>query len=262
MTKLLCLSLLHTFCYLNLAAALSVPQQKINRRSFVSDSLISISSITGGAVVALSSPPPAFAAADDDKKEVSDDNKKEVSDDNKKEVSDDDNNKEVSGVTVYKTRSGLQYIELEKGSGPSPMYGQFVSISFTAYMQLPNKKEKEKFDSDVLLFKHGSGRMIAGLDEGLHTMKMGGIRRIIIPPKLGYVTTGLGPLPQSPIARFKLNQLLEKMVAVRGGNLIYDVQLKLVRDDEADQGYYTDETLTEEQVAILQNNIKGPSANQ
>mmetsp|Transcript_18914 Transcript_18914/g.21675 ORF Transcript_18914/g.21675 Transcript_18914/m.21675 type:complete len:236 (-) Transcript_18914:268-975(-) len=212
------------------AAAFSFQFGKINRRSFVNDSFGFITTIAGS--VALS---PAFAA-------------------------DESGQKEVSGVTVYKTKSGLQYIELEKGSGPSPMYGQLVSITFTAYMQLPNKKEKEKFDSDSSLFKHGSARMIAGLDEGLHTMKVGGKRRMIIPPKLGFVTGALGPVPQSPLARMKLNQLLDKMVEVRGGNLIYDVELKLARDDEADQGYYTDTTLSDEEMAIIQGQILGPSS--
>mmetsp|Transcript_12477 Transcript_12477/g.18311 ORF Transcript_12477/g.18311 Transcript_12477/m.18311 type:complete len:233 (-) Transcript_12477:78-776(-) len=167
------------------------------------------------------------------------------------------NEKIIGGVTVYKTATGLQYIELEEGTGPSPRYGQLCSISYTAYLQLPNEKKKEKFDSAVFLTKHGNGRLIAGLDEGLHTMKVGGKRRIIIPPKLGFDDIALGPMPESPLDRYKLNGLLDKMVEKRGGNLIYDVELRLVRDDEADQGYYDDQSLTEEQQKTLMENING-----
>lgn len=160
------------------------------------------------------------------------------------------------GVTVFKLKSGLQFIDLVQGSGPSPKYGQLCSIKYTAYLQLPNKTEKQRFDTDAYLLKHGNGRLISGLDEGLHTMKVGGQRRILIPPKLGFVSEGLGPVPQSPFARLRLNQLLKEMVEQRGGKLIYDVELVRVLDDEADQGYYDDMSLTDEQFETLRNNIQ------
>ncbi len=161
------------------------------------------------------------------------------------------------GVTVFKLKSGLQFIDLVQGSGPSPKYGQLCSIKYTAYLQLPSKlSERQKFDSDQYLLKHGNGRLISGLDEGLHTMKVGGQRRILIPPKLGFVADGLGPVPQSPFARLRLNQLLKEMVEQRGGKLIYDVELLRVLDDEADQGYYDDLSLTDEQFETLRDNIQ------
>lgn len=151
------------------------------------------------------------------------------------------------GVTMYKTTSGLKYIELEAGdsSSPSPKYGQLCIISYTAYLKLPNQSDKEKFDAAAsYVLKHGNGRMVPGLDEGLHTMKKGGLRRIIIPPKLGFVSSGLGPLPEMPWNRFRLNRLIDTMIAQQGGNLVYDVRLLNFFDDEADQGYYEDEELS------------------
>jgi FKBP-type peptidyl-prolyl cis-trans isomerase len=153
------------------------------------------------------------------------------------------------GVTPTKTESGLKYIDLEPGgtaagysTDDTPKYGQLCVISYSAYMKLPaGNNNKQKFDSTTgYIIKHGNGKMIAGLDEGLHTMKRGGLRRIIIPPKLGFVSSGLGPLPEYPWQRFRLNSLIDQMVAQRGGNLIYDVRLETFFDDEADQGYYED----------------------
>jgi len=163
-------------------------------------------------------------------------------------------------VKVFETPSGLKYIEVKEGSGETtPRYGQLLSITYTGYIKLPNQ-DKQKFDSSTFLVKHGNGRTIPGLDEGLHTMKAGGVRRLIIPPKLGYVEVGLGPLPESPLARYKLSNLLDDMVTVRGGNVIFDVELESFIDDEADQGYYEDASLTPEQFDTLRTNLQKKAA--
>eukprot|EP00978_Attheya_sp_CCMP212_P028505 scaffold98538_cov52-Attheya_sp.AAC.5 len=150
------------------------------------------------------------------------------------------------GVMLYSTKSGLQYIDLIEGTGPTPKYGQLCSIAYQGYIKLPQQDLKGFDDDDRYLVKHGNGRMIPGIDEGLHTLKVGGTRRLIIPAKLGYVTFGLGPLPATPWARYNLNSLLNKMVESKGGNIIFDVTLYTAFDDEADQGYYDDDSPTPE----------------
>jgi hypothetical protein len=182
---------------------------------------------------------------------------------------------DATGVTVYKTRSGLQYIELEAPPSPSPLanqnqvivsssprYGQLCVISYTAYMKLPKDTSKQKFDQDLeFVLKHGNAKMIPGLDEGIHTMTVGSTRRIIIPPKLGFVEGGLGPLPEYPWDRWKLNSLMDDMVTQQGGNLIYDVTLLKIMDDEADQGYYEDSSLTGEEFEELQRILNKKAGN-
>lgn len=167
----------------------------------------------------------------------------------------------VEGVTVFKTKSGLQYIDIEEGTGPSPKYGNLVGISYKAYIKLPDiqgvSSKLDEFDSDGgYLVKHGNGRTVPGLDEGLHTMKIGGRRRIIVPPKLGYVSSGLGPIPVGPYGRWKLNRLIDRMVEVKGGNVIFDVEMRSILEDEADQGYYDDESLTPDEFNTLRQNIE------
>ena len=181
-------------------------------------------------------------------------------------AADDEQQEETEKLPVLKTSSGLKYIDLRVGTGTSPEYGNLVSIAYTAYIKLPEttaagkKKyntQPQAFDQqDAYLIKHGNAQMIAGLDEGLHTMKVGGRRRILIPPKLGFVDVGLGPVPELPWNRWKLNKLLDDMVAVAGGTLIYEVTLKSVLVDEADQGYYQDSSLTPEEFATLQKNLR------
>jgi FKBP-type peptidyl-prolyl cis-trans isomerase len=169
---------------------------------------------------------------------------------------------EDDALPVLKTSSGLKYIDLVPGTGISPSYGNLVSITYTAYVKLPiNSREystqPQRFDhSDAYLIKHGNGRMIAGLDEGIHTMKVGGTRRILIPPKLGFVDIGLGPLPDLPWNRYALNRLLDQMVELSGGTVIYEVTLRSVIPDEADLGYYSDASLSPEDFATLRENLR------
>jgi FKBP-type peptidyl-prolyl cis-trans isomerase len=165
-------------------------------------------------------------------------------------------------VPVFKTASGLKYIDLQVGTGESPQYGQLCSIQYAAYIKLPasaknpNPKPELFEKQSAYLLKHGNGRTIPGLDEGLHTMKVGGKRRLLIPPKLGYIENGLGPIPEYPWDRRKLNQLLTSMVEQAGGTVIFEVTLLSAIDDEADQGYYSDDSLSPEDFDTLRKNLQ------
>lgn len=92
--------------------------------------------------------------------------------------------------------SGLKYIDKKVGKGPMPTKGQTIVVNYTG--MLLNGKT---FDSNVdPLFGHiqpfrtpiGVGKVIPGWDEGMVTMKVGGKRRLIIPPDLGYGEQGAG----------------------------------------------------------------------
>ena len=168
----------------------------------------------------------------------------------------------TSQATLLQLPSGLKFIDLKEGTGPTPEYGQLCSIAYKGYIKLPASKDNANpqpqlfGQSPAYLLKHGNGRTIAGLDQGLHTLRVGGTRRLIIPAKLGYTQTGLGPLPPSPWDRFRLNNLLDDMVKYQGGNLVFEVTLLSAIDDEADQGYYSDGSLTPEDFETLKLNIQ------
>ena len=92
------------------------------------------------------------------------------------------------------TDSGLEYIDIEVGSGESPQTGQTVSVHYTGWLA-----DGTKFDSSVdrgqpFSFTIGTGQVITGWDEGVATMKVGGKRRLIIPPELGYGASGYPPV--------------------------------------------------------------------
>ena len=97
---------------------------------------------------------------------------------------------------VTTTASGLQIIDTKVGAGASPKTGQTCVMHYTGWLYEDGKKGK-KFDSSVdrnepFEFPIGQHRVIAGWDEGVATMKVGGKRTLIIPPALGYGARGAG----------------------------------------------------------------------
>ena len=94
------------------------------------------------------------------------------------------------------TPSGLQIIDSKVGAGASPKTGQICVMHYTGWLYENGAKGK-KFDSSVdrgkpFEFPIGTHSVIAGWDEGVATMKVGGKRTLVIPPKLGYGERGAG----------------------------------------------------------------------
>ena len=94
------------------------------------------------------------------------------------------------------TSSGLEIIDTVVGTGASPKPGQICVMHYTGWLYENGKKGK-KFDSSVdrnepFEFPIGQHRVIAGWDEGVATMKVGGKRTLIIPPSLAYGSRGVG----------------------------------------------------------------------
>jgi peptidylprolyl isomerase len=94
------------------------------------------------------------------------------------------------------TSSGLQITDTSVGTGPSPKNGQTCVMHYTGWLWQGGKKGA-KFDSSVdrgqpFEFKIGTHQVIAGWDEGVASMKVGGKRTLVIPPELGYGARGAG----------------------------------------------------------------------
>ena len=113
------------------------------------------------------------------------------------------------------TPSGLQIIDTTPGTGASPKPGQTCVMHYTGWLYEGGKKGK-KFDSSVdrnepFEFPIGQHRVIAGWDEGVATMKVGGKRTLIIPPALGYGARGAGGvIPPNATLMFDVELLAVK----------------------------------------------------
>ena len=94
------------------------------------------------------------------------------------------------------TSSGLQITDSKIGAGATPKPGQICVMHYTGWLYQDGVKGK-KFDSSLdrgqpFEFPLGRKQVIAGWDEGVATMKVGGKRTLIIPPELGYGARGAG----------------------------------------------------------------------
>lgn len=91
---------------------------------------------------------------------------------------------------VVESESGLEYEEVECGTGDEAGRGDTVTVKYRGALE-----NGEEFDSGTLPpFQLGSGGVIAGFDEGITGMKVGGQRTLTIPPELGYGPQGSPPV--------------------------------------------------------------------
>jgi peptidylprolyl isomerase len=90
------------------------------------------------------------------------------------------------------TGSGLKYEDEITGEGISPEPGQTVTVHYTGLLTSGKKFDSSKDRNRPFSFKIGVGEVIKGWDEGVMTMKVGGKRKLTIPPELGYGSRGAG----------------------------------------------------------------------
>lgn len=99
------------------------------------------------------------------------------------------------GVKVVRLQDGLQYQDLVLGHGKVAKPGGRVRVVYVGMLQ-----NGGGFDASVrhggpvsFLLGHGGGSVVKGLDEGIRGMRMGGERKLLVPPALGYGAKGLPP---------------------------------------------------------------------
>ena len=94
------------------------------------------------------------------------------------------------------TPSGLQYEDTTTGSGAEAVKGTHVAVHYTGWLYADGvvgaKFDSSKDRGQPFRFPLGGGQVIRGWDEGVAGMRVGGTRRLVIPPGLGYGARGAG----------------------------------------------------------------------
>ncbi len=95
-------------------------------------------------------------------------------------------------MAAITTASGLIIDDLVTGDGAEAAAGQEVTVHYTGWLTDGKKFDSSKDRDDPFVFPLGGGRVIRGWDEGVQGMKVGGKRKLTIPPALGYGARGAG----------------------------------------------------------------------
>ena len=103
--------------------------------------------------------------------------------------------------------------DLRVGGGAEATVGSRLTVQYTGWLYDPNQLEQkgQQFDSsagrDPFAFTLGAGQVIRGWDQGTVGMRVGGQRRLILPPDLGYGSSGSGPIPPNATLVFDIELL-------------------------------------------------------
>lgn len=103
--------------------------------------------------------------------------------------------------TTTPSSAAFSATDLRVGTGTAAAAGSTVKVTYTGWLFDPTKTDDKGLAFDTNLggnpfqFKVGSGQVIAGWDQGIPGMKVGGIRRLVIPPSLAYGGTRFGSVP-------------------------------------------------------------------
>ena len=98
----------------------------------------------------------------------------------------------VASPPPHKLPDGLAYIDQVVGKGAQPKAGQSVSVQYVGRLANGKVFDSSRAHDGPFTFTFGAGQVIKGWDEGLATMRVGGKRRLIIPPALAYGERSVG----------------------------------------------------------------------
>jgi len=104
----------------------------------------------------------------------------------------------------------LQITDLVKGRGAEAVAGKSVTVNYTGTLQDGTKFDSSYDRNQPFTFTLGTGQVIVGWDQGVQGMKVGGKRRLVIPPSLGYGSRATGSIPADSTLIFEVELLSVK----------------------------------------------------
>jgi peptidylprolyl isomerase len=114
----------------------------------------------------------------------------------------------ADSVCLTRLSDGLQYGDLIAGTGPTPTQGQRITVQYTGWLTNGTLFDSSRQSGRTpFSFAIGTKAVIKGWDEGVITMHVGGKRRLVIPPALGYGGTANGPIPANATLIFEVELL-------------------------------------------------------
>jgi FKBP-type peptidyl-prolyl cis-trans isomerase len=131
---------------------------------------------------------------------------------------------------LTRTASGLEYFDIKCGQGPFPQVNDLLVVRYTSRLQGLNgwkldSSEDHEEPLSILYNEDTKKNFVPGFWEALSSMRPGGKRRAIVPPKIGYRSVDDEPRPISWDAR---RRLLSVLNTYRDKTIVFDIELKKV----------------------------------
>jgi FKBP-type peptidyl-prolyl cis-trans isomerase FkpA len=114
----------------------------------------------------------------------------------------------IDTTALTRTESGLRYVDVAKGQGEEASPGRTATVHYTGWLTSGKKFDSSRDRNEPFSFTIGTQQVIAGWDEGVSGMQVGGRRKLVIPPDLGYGPAGAPPdIPPNSILVFDVELL-------------------------------------------------------
>lgn len=108
---------------------------------------------------------------------------------------------------MTRTSSGLYYQDIQVGDGATAIPGRLVGVLYRGWLADGTLFDEVQDPNDPLVFQLGVGMVIRGWDEGVRGMRVGGVRKLVVPPSLGYGDEARGPIPANSVLVFEVRLL-------------------------------------------------------
>ncbi|TGK39165.1 FKBP-type peptidyl-prolyl cis-trans isomerase [Leptospira andrefontaineae] len=113
----------------------------------------------------------------------------------------------VLSLGVFAQGNGLVIKDIKKGTGKEAFNGSNVTVHYTGWLTNGKKFDSSKDRGTPFRFDLGAGQVIRGWDKGVQGMKEGGVRKLTIPPEMGYGSSGAGTIPPNSTLIFEVELL-------------------------------------------------------
>ena len=108
------------------------------------------------------------------------------------------------GASLGNAEVKLQSTTLHEGSGNPVKVGEVIKVHYMGWLTDSTKFDSSRDRGEPLEFTLGAGMVIAGWDQGIVGMKVGEVRRLVIPPELAYGDRSVGPIPSNATLVFEV----------------------------------------------------------
>ncbi len=105
------------------------------------------------------------------------------------------------------TKSGVKYYDLKIGHGEQAQPNCLVTVHYKGWLDDGTVFDSSRTRDEPFTFTLGKGEVIRGWDEGIRGMRVGGVRELVIPPRLGYGNKAAGRIPPNSTLHFRVELL-------------------------------------------------------